>query len=94
MKESLIREIYFGTYDPVQGRHAAAKERNGAFDEILEMQRALMKRVPEEFRMDFEKFSDACLSLLSEQSAEDFEAGYRLGVRLMIAALADDAKNI
>lgn len=94
MRESLIREIYFGTYDPKRGRPSHEAAGSSAFDEILALSKSLMNEMPDSLKEQFGRFSDACLSLLSEQSVEDFEEGYRLGVRLMVAALTDEAKNI
>lgn len=90
MKESLIREIYFGSFDP---KHRTARDtagKNEAFKEILSMSESLQREMPDHLKVRFQRFSDACMSLLSEQSAEDFHEGYRLGVRLMIDALMDN----
>lgn len=89
MKESLIREIYFGTYDPGSGRRA----HNDAFGEIVAMYEAMMKEVPESFRESFRHFGDQCLNLLCDRGEEAFQEGYRLGVRLMVEALADSGEE-
>ena len=92
MKDSLIREIYFGTYDPKRGQFPQS-ETGSAFDEILAMRERLLEDAPEAFRQRVQDFADACLSLLSEQSVEDFEEGYRLGAQLMIEALKKDIQK-
>lgn len=90
MKESLIREIYFGTYDPKRSRYAYADAGSEAFDEILAAYEELMKEAPDAFKERLRRFGDMCLSLLSERSELDFMEGYRLGVRLMLEALMGD----
>lgn len=90
MKESLIREIYFGTYDPKRRTDQHTAELNEAFEQILAMSESLRMEMPDPLKRRFQEFSDACISLLSEQSASDFHEGYRLGVRLMIDALMEN----
>lgn len=90
MRESLIRDIYFGMYDPKCNGRMSENMVPDAFDDILAMSESLIEAAPEDLKEKVRQFADACLSRLTERSEADFEAGYRLGVRLMIAALAQD----
>ena len=81
----ILREIYRGEYDVLNG---AYDNEVGQIGEAMEHQlRKIKEKAPAELHPMLDEYGRLCSKRLEFACERDFQAGFRLGAQLLIAAL-------
>ena len=93
--DRIIRELYRGNYEVFDHKYRYNAEHKKTLDDVERLETELVRFLPDEGKALFREYSNAC-GMLSCITCEDvFLEGYRLGVRIILAAFSDiDADGI
>lgn len=90
---NILSELYNDLYS-VQNR---SFQPDSAYNEMLEkadrLEKELMQALSEELKQKFISYQDAAMHLSSLTGEMDFKEGFRLGMRLMAAALNENVPS-
>ena len=84
--DNILDELYHGEYEAM-GKYDKNAAHQKALRRVLALEDELQKKLPENLLSLFEKLTSAAVEALDACGAQDFKAGYQLGVRMMVAAL-------
>lgn len=91
--KSVLLDIYYGNY-MLPGQRISKESAYGkALHSVCEQEDELMKVLSEPQRVCFKKYLDADANLAEEACRMNFVAGYRLGARMIMEAMADEVKE-
>jgi len=94
--KDILKELYFGKYAPFERSYAPDSEHTKALNKVVALEADMQKALsPEQWTM-FRLYADAVAVLASISAEEEFKEGYRLGVRMLLAAFPDEiaAKDV
>ena len=92
--ENILKDLYFGKYAAFERRFAPNSDHAAAIDKVVALEDALIEKLPNELVDQFREYSNAVADLASLSGEEEFEEGYKLGVRMMLAAFPEEYKNV
>lgn len=87
---SILSELYAGDYGPLDRPYNPNTAYSKQFRKLSDMETALKSKLSDELKKDFTEYCNASADLAFLGAEEDFIEGFRLGVRLMIAALCPE----
>ena len=82
----IIRELFRGNMDVFERPFDADSYENETFNEMEKLTEDMKQKIPSEFHLLLEQYQNSMMNLMDVACEEEFLSGYRLGVRLMIAA--------
>ena len=85
----ILRDIYRGKYTVIQKQARKGTPFAKLLDQSNELEERIRKGLPKSLKEDFDQYVKTSADLSYLACEEDFIAGYRLGVRLMLAAHED-----
>ena len=86
---SILSDLYNGKCRPFARPYSAAYQKQ--LSAVCAAQDELIGKLPQDLRCEFIQYCAVSLELSSIGSEEDFIEGFRLGARLMSAALGSDS---
>ena len=92
--KKIILDLYNGNYSAFERRFAPNCEQTKALNRVVELEEEVQKTIPAEYQPLIKAYGDALSDLSSISCQDDFLEGYRLGVRLMLAAWPENAEEI
>ena len=84
----ILSELYLGNYRPFSRVYPPDSPYIQQSTRVSDLQDALRRTLPAEWRDKFLEYSRECEQLLALEGQEDFKLGFQLGVQLMLAALS------
>lgn len=90
--EKIILDIYRGNYSALDRPYVINSKERNAFAQVDGLKKALEKVLPKEHHSLLEKYYDAFMDAVSATGEQEFVFGYRMGVKMMIAAWPDEVK--
>ena len=85
----ILRDIYRGKYTVIQKQARKGTPFAKLLDQSNELEERIRKGLPKSLKEDFDQYVKTSADLSYLACEEVFIAGYRLGVRLMLAAHED-----
>lgn len=85
----ILSEIYRNDFYPMERPYRPNPEMSKAYAVLEKLEAEMLSALSPELKEKFMAFDDAYAKLRFIAGEEDFITGYRLGVRLMLAALTD-----
>ena len=86
----IIRKLFRGDLQLLQRPFFSGSRESIAFDVAEQRMDAIKQQVPSEFHPTLEQYQNSMMELMDAACEEEFLSGYRLGVRMMIAAWPED----
>ncbi len=84
--EKIILDLHRGNFDAFQRAYSKDSEETKAFLRVGELEEKVSAALNPENRPLLKEYAEAFLDLVSAACDEDYLAGYRLGVQMMLAA--------
>ena len=85
----LLKELYFGNYSASACTESPNTAYGRALRKVCDLEDRMNDILTPEQAKQFREFADASVELQAEACRHDFMEGYRLGVRLIIEAVAE-----
>ena len=86
----IIRELFRGNMEMLERPFEVDSRENAAFSIMETMTEEMKNAIPSEFHPLLEQYQNSMMELMDAACEEEFLSGYRLGVRMMIAAWPED----
>ena len=83
----ILSELYLGNYRPFARSYAPDSPYLQQSIRVADLADELTRALPEELKQKFQQYTQEYGLLLDLEGAEDFREGFRLGMRLILAAL-------
>ena len=83
--DNILKDLYFGRYVAFERKFEPSSSHAEAIDRVVELEETLMNDLPSDLLVQFRTYSNAVADLASITAEEEFEEGFRLGVRIMVA---------
>lgn len=90
---NILSDIYRGKYTVIQKHNRKGTPFANLLDQSNELEMRIRKDLPESLRDVFDQYVKFNADLAYLACEEDFIAGYKLGVRLILAALENNQDN-
>lgn len=87
--QRILRDLYYGDYSAFERHRSRGPEETQALDLVIALEERLHNELSKEMWAVFEQYEDASADLSCLTTEQDFIEGYRLGVRLMLAAFPE-----
>ena len=91
--QRILRDLYYGDYSAFERHRSRGPEETQAIDLVVALEERLHNELSKEMWAVFEQYEDASADLSCLTAEQDFIKGYRLGVRLMLAAFSEIYEN-
>ena len=88
----ILREFYFGRILPFEQPHPSSKEYEEAIEESIRLEKQLSEELDGKRAMLFNEFIKIESKVDSEGQLASFSYGFRIGIRLMAAAMKDETE--
>lgn len=85
--DNILKDLYFGRYAAFERKLEPNGDHAKAIERVVNLEGSLVKRLPADLVEPFRDYANAVADLASITGEEEFEEGYRLGVRMLLAAL-------
>ena len=85
----ILRDLYYGDYSAFERRRLRGPEEAKTLDLVVDLEEKLHDGLSKEMWTLFEQYEDASADISCFTAEQDFIEGYRLGVRLMLAAFPE-----
>lgn len=89
--KNIITDLYRGNYAAFERPFGHNSEQARILDRIINLEERIKAVLPAESHSLLKEYEDAVADLSGASCERDFFEGYRLGIRLMIAAWPDDS---
>jgi len=86
----ILSEIYNDDYSVQQHAYQPDLKYHEILEKTSQLEKELLKELPEELKQKFIAYQDTSMHLSSLTGEMYFKEGFRLGVRLMVAALEEN----
>ena len=85
--DNILKDLYFGRYAAFERKYEPNGDHAKAIERVVNLEESLVKRLPADLIEPFRDYANAVADLASITGVEEFEEGYRLGFRMLLAAL-------
>ena len=94
--DNILKDLYFGRYAAFERKYEPNGDHAEAIERVVSLEEALVNRLPADLIQPFRDYANAVADLASITGEEEFEEGYRLGVRMLLSALPAEitAENV
>ncbi len=84
--DNILKDLYFGRYAAFERKFEPHGDHAEAIEKVVNLEEALVNRLPADLIQPFRDYANAVADLASITGEEEFEEGYRIGIRLLMAA--------
>lgn len=84
MKESILKQLYYGNFEPIEEFAYSLDEYKKMYDELCEKENDIRNRLPKELKSDYINLINKIFLLQPPALADAFIMGFKTGARIMV----------